>query len=160
MTHPSNIRRYEHHGFRGWVVSAMRRGEQHLRYFADGPEGFAASFLKALAYRDRLLARLPPLTKTKQRYVLSKTGVVGVTLGIERLQSGGLFQRYRANWPTIKGREFRSFSVAKYGAREAMRLAEEARVRGLEHFLSARTPPRSRGRRGGKPPVDLHVDPN
>jgi hypothetical protein len=138
VTGHSNIRRYEHHGFRGWVVSAMRRGERHLRYIGDGPAGRAASFLKALAYRDRLLARLPPLNKIKRRYVLSKTGVVGVTLGVERMQSGSLFQRYVANWPTRKGRAFKSFSVAKYGAREARRLAEEARARGLEQFLSDR----------------------
>jgi hypothetical protein len=61
------------------------------------------------------------------------------------MQSGSLFQRYRANWPTLKGRAFKSFSVAKYGAREARRLAEEARARGLKHFFSERkrsaTPP-------------------
>jgi hypothetical protein len=138
MTRHSNIRRYEYHRFRGWVVSAMRRGRFHQRYFRDGTAGRAVSFLKALAYRNRLLARLPPVIKTKQRHILSKTGVVGVTVGVERIRSGNRGRRYRANWPTLKGRAFKSFSVAKYGETEARRLAKEARARGLEHFVSER----------------------
>jgi len=62
-----------------------------------------------------------------------------VTVGVERIRSGNLVRRYRANWPTLKGRAFKSFSVAKYGEREARRLAEEARARGLEQFVSERT---------------------
>ncbi|HXB56815.1 MAG TPA: AP2 domain-containing protein [Vicinamibacteria bacterium] len=139
MTRHSNLRRYEYHRFRGWIVTAMRRGRYHARYFRDGTTGRAVSFLKALAYRDRLLSRLPPVIKTKRRHVLSKTGVVGVTVGVERIRSGNRVRRYRANWPALKGRAFKSFSVAKYGEREARRLAKEARARGLEQFVSERT---------------------
>ncbi|PYI76437.1 MAG: hypothetical protein DMF04_08405, partial [Verrucomicrobia bacterium] len=54
------IRRYEHHGFAGWVVCATRLNKRFTRYFSDHPNGQRKALQSARAYRDKLLSRLPP----------------------------------------------------------------------------------------------------
>ncbi len=139
---PGNVRnvyRYVHNGYRGWVVSVKRGGSHHVKYFADGRQRPQASFKTAVAYRDRLLKRVPAFNKLKRRYERNTTGEIGVARCIERTRAGKLFVRYVATWPTASGRRAkRSFSVGKYGERRARRLAGRARRRGVREMLRGR----------------------
>jgi hypothetical protein len=133
-----NVYRYLHNGYRGWVVTVKRGAAHYVEYFADGRQGPQASFERAVAYRNRLLKRVPAFNKLKRRYERNTTGEIGARC-IERTQAGRRFVRYVATWPTASGRRAkRSFSIAKYGERRARRLAVQARRRGVEEMLRGR----------------------
>jgi len=132
----SLIRRYEHNYFRGFVVAAKRGGRRYVKYFSSKPHGAAAALKQARMYRQWLLAQLPWPARVKRRYVLNRTGVIGVSRIKERARSGKWFVRYVAVWPTRQGRSKKaSFSVRRYGEAEARRRAIEARRRGLAELL-------------------------
>jgi hypothetical protein len=134
-----NVYRYEHHGYRGWAVSVKRGGSPYVEYFADGRQGPQASFERAVAYRDRLLKRVPAFNKLKRSYVRNTTGEIGVARCIERTRAGTRFVRYAATWPKVsRGTNKRSFSATKYGDRRARRLAVQARRRGVGETLRGR----------------------
>jgi hypothetical protein len=122
------IQRYEHHYFRGWVVAITRGGRRWVKHFSDKPGGRAAARRQARKYRDELERRLPRPNKIKQKYVLNRTGVVGVARVKERTRSGKVMIRYVASWPMPDGKRGKaSFSVGFYGEEKAERLAIRAR---------------------------------
>ena len=129
------ILRYEHNQFRGWRVTTKRQGKRFIRYFSDKPLGRNAALRAARAYRDQLIARLPWPTKVKQKYILNKTGVIGVALTRERTRSGKLARRYVASWSRRDGsRGKASFSTRMYGRKEAFSLAVQARRAALKQL--------------------------
>lgn len=130
------IRRYEHNHFSGWVVAAKRRGRRWVKYFSDRPAGRWDALRRAREYRQRLVAHLPRATKVKRTYARNTTGEIGVALIKDRTRAGTVIWRYVAQWPTRhSGRAKATFSVARYGKREARRLAVDARREGLAEFL-------------------------
>ncbi|PYQ48723.1 MAG: hypothetical protein DMF78_20545 [Acidobacteria bacterium] len=132
MSKRSLIRRYEHNYFSGWVVATKRRGKKWTRYFSDKPDGVDAALRRARQWRAQLLAALPPVTKVKRTYVLNTTGVIGVARVRETTRSGRIFSRYVAQWPRRDGsRGKATFSIVRYGERNARRLAIQARGSGL-----------------------------
>ena len=131
----SLIARYEHNHFRGWIVTARRRGKRFRCYFSDRPSGRKAALHAAQVFRDKLVTRLPPPTKIKRTFIRNTTGVIGVSRVKERTRSGRLFVRYVAQWPLRGGKNGRAtFSVDLYGEQEAFRLAVAARRAGLRDF--------------------------
>ncbi len=131
------IRRYEHHHFRGFVVSTKRAGRRWVKYFSDRPGGRAEALKRARRYRDRLVSRLPWPARIKRTYSLNTSGVIGVSRFRERTRSGKWLVRYAAYWPTRHGERRKvTFSVARYGEDEARRLAVAARRKGVERLLS------------------------
>jgi len=128
-----NILRVDHHYFHGWHVCMKRRGQRFERYFSDrnaGHRGLALA--QALAYRNKLLKELPPVTKMKSTYLLNTTGIIGVSTSLQRTRGGRVVRYYRTSWRDASGQDHRrSFSVLKYGARKAKRLAIEARTKGI-----------------------------
>lgn len=136
-----NIYRYEHNGARSWVVQLKRVGESYVKYFADGADGPEASLESARTFRDDLRDRLPPWHKLHRRHSTNTSGIIGVSRVIDRTRTGTLVPRWVAMWHRTDGKRLkRSFSVFKYGEREAKRLAIEARRRGVEDLLLARAP--------------------
>jgi hypothetical protein len=136
----SLIRRYEHHHFRGFVVAAKRAGRRWAKYFSDNPDGAAAALKRAREYRRILLDQLPWPAKVKRRYVLNRTGVIGVSRTNERTRAGKRFVRFVAVWPIRRSRPGKAtFSVAVYGEAGARRRAVEARRRGLAKLLAPGT---------------------
>jgi len=130
-----NVTRVDHHHFHGWQVCLKRGGQRHQRYFADEGDR-QAGLRRALLWRDRMAAVLPPPRKFKKRFALNTTGVIGVTLARQRTRGGRLVHYYCATWFDERGqRRKRSFSVAKYGRREAWARAIEARRNALAVLL-------------------------
>lgn len=130
-----NVTRVDHHHFHGWQVCLKRGGQRVQRYFAD--EGDArAALRRALRWRDRMAAVLPPPRRFKKRFALNTTGVIGVTLTHQRTRGGRLGRYYCATWFDEHGqRRKRSFSVAKHGRLEARARAVEARRNALATLL-------------------------
>jgi hypothetical protein len=93
-----NVYRYVHNGYRGWVVTVKRGGSHYVEYFADGRQGPQASFERAVAYRDRLLKRVPGFNKLKRSYVRNTTSEIGVARCIERTRAGRHFVRGSSTW--------------------------------------------------------------
>jgi len=122
-----------------WTVRIKRRGKVWSRQFADGLEGPAASLARARAWRGKMLKRVPPFTKLKTRFAPNRTGKVGVAFTTERQRNGRILQRYVATWPLQVGeRRKATFSITKYGKQEALRLAAEARDKGVAELLLSR----------------------
>lgn len=130
-----NVQRIDHHHFHGWLVSLMRAGVRHERYFHDHGDS-KATLARALVWRDQAAARLPPPRKFKSRYALNKTGVIGVHLARQRTRKGTRVRYYCATWIDDAARTHkRSFSVRKYGAAKARDLAVAVRQRILAMLL-------------------------
>lgn len=99
----------------------------------------AAALRAARAWRDAHIASLPPPVKLKRTFVLNKTGIIGVTLVRDVGKSGKVRERFAAHLPLAEGgQKKRSFAVGKYGRREALRLAIQARDRGVAQFMADR----------------------
>jgi len=133
------VRRHDHHHFHGWVCTIVRGEIKLQKYFSDKPGGRATALRRARAWRDEHIARLPPPVKLKRTFIRNKTGIIGVTLLRDVNKKGKVLERYAAHLPLATGgTRKRSFAIAKYGRREALRLAIEARDRGVAEFISDR----------------------
>ena len=144
-----HIRWYDHNYFRGYVFATCRRGQKHTKYFSAKAIGRLAALAQARSYRDWLLPQLPPPTRLKHRNSANVSGVIGVRLSREGTRQGRVIERYAAVWPIKGGGEGKAtFSVAKFGKREAFRRAVTAREKGVAEFESSESyrdyPERSR----------------
>lgn len=120
----------------GWLVTIQRRGTIFRRQFSDGVHGGKARALAAAkAYRDEVVARHPPLTRSEHaeiRKKSNKSGIVGVCryCASETGRKSGGEKRWFwvASWVLPDGRAKRvKFSVKKYGEEGAFKLAVKAR---------------------------------
>lgn len=126
---------------RGWQVRLQWRGVRFGRFFSDSAWGGREAALRcAERYRDRLAARL---ARRRDRSEVSprshtapasrnRSGVVGVSLIVQRGANGIEYRFWQASWTGPDGRrETVRFSVLKHGDEIAMRLACEARRRAM-----------------------------
>lgn len=113
-----------------WRVAFRRRGKLYARAFYDlrhgGPEHALAA---AIAWRDGALAKTTILTVREfhaQRRSNNTSGVPGVTFIKSRSQPLGAWQ---ALIKLPNGRRLsKSFSILKYGRKQAFKLATAARA--------------------------------
>ena len=78
------------------TASLWRRSGQAsagVKYFSDKPDGAAAALKRAREHRRRLVDQLPWPARIKRKYVLNRTGVIGVSRIKERARSGTWFVR-------------------------------------------------------------------
>lgn len=122
----------------GWEVRLQRRKLKFNQYFADSVHGGKNAALRAAkAYRDQLEVAEPAMTVSDRAAIPSsrnRSGVVGVRLHHQKSQHGDFEYSYWfwvAQWVDGRGRrKSKSFSIDKYGDREAFRLAKQARIEG------------------------------
>jgi hypothetical protein len=138
------IKRVDHAASRthAWVVRIQRRGRIHHRYFTDSLYGGKRNALEAaIRHRDHLTATLRPLSRRGFCSIKKKnnrSGIVGVAriTKIERKQH----RTWQADfwvavWPIAGNRSRqKKFSVKKYGERQALRLAMNARKVALRNL--------------------------
>jgi len=112
-----------------------RQYEKHHRYFTDAEHGgMRASLRAAMAHRDKIAKKMPPMTRRQRATVVLKTntsGIVGVHRRIKPVTRRGKCWRY-AVWtatgsPRPYARKVKDFYVRVWGEREAKRLAIEQR---------------------------------
>jgi hypothetical protein len=122
---------------RCWSVEAKRSPLRIRKYFHDRRYGSKrAALAEAIAYRDRLLAKVPKWG-VHQRSSKNKSGVIGVGL-VERRFSGRVHRFWTATWKENGRSCARSFSVAVHGSRRAKALAVALR---REKVAAARPEP-------------------
>ncbi|WJH37675.1 AP2 domain-containing protein (plasmid) [Aliirhizobium terrae] len=117
----------------GWSVALRRRGHRIVRLFKDSIYGSSeASYEQAQAYRDAIIAALPPRTNHEQAVKIRKNNQSGIS-GVRRVETeqGDVWQ---ATLMTNEGQKKESFSIGRYGeeAAKSMAIAQRARwLRGL-----------------------------
>jgi hypothetical protein len=118
-----------------WSVSFSRRGRRyHKRFYNRKHGGSKKALATAIAWRDRQLARTRVLTYREfhqQRRSNNRSGVAGVHFLTSPRQPSGAWQ---AKTKLPNGKKItKSFSVRKFGKREAFRRAVKASKETPEH---------------------------
>ncbi|MES5097858.1 hypothetical protein ABUK73_06480 [Agrobacterium sp. BA1120] len=106
----------------GWWVSLRRRGHKIVRLFKDSIYGSdAAAYAQARAFRDAVIAAIPPVTNHEQAVLLRKNNQSGIS-GVRRIDTrdGDLWQ---ATLMTNEGQKRENFSVSKFGEQAAKSMA-------------------------------------
>lgn len=119
----------------GWFVRGYRNGKTYSRLFSDrkcGGKGKARSAAKA--YRDELIQELEAIPKKPRmrRIVTSDsrntTGELGVSRTIKIGPNGTKHECFSVSWRPEPGvQKCTSFSIKKYGEKQAFKLAVEHR---------------------------------
>ena len=122
----------------GFFVRLQRKGKIHSAFFADKMHGGPTLALAAARVHYRkLLAQLGPPKQMLRRWWAEirrrkgSSGIVGVQRMVVR-RDGRVRKYWKATWspePYVVARKM--FSIRRYGARKARRLAIRARRAGL-----------------------------
>lgn len=115
----------------GWFVRGYKNNKTYSKLFSDKKYGSKAGALKAARkFRDELFEELQEIPDDpRSRRVVTKdsrnsTGVLGVSRTTKRTTSGGVTESYSVTWRPEPGvQKCSSFSIRKYGEKEAFRLA-------------------------------------
>jgi hypothetical protein len=130
-----HVQRHDHHHFHGWAVRLKRAGQPYQRYFRDKDDR-RSSLARALKWRDRMLATLPPPRRFHRTSSRSTTGIVGVVHVRTHSRAGTPLEHFCALWYDEHGRSRkRSFSALKYGRQRARAMAADIRRRMLAEML-------------------------
>ena len=132
----SRIEQEEKKNF-GWNVRVTNKGKTTHKYFPDKSCGGKNKALKlAREFRDGVLKRMP---KSKQEAAsralrkVKKSGVVGVTHVVSNAGAGKTYEYWQAAWEDKDGsRRTAKFSISRYGNKEALALAIQARKDALK----------------------------
>lgn len=115
----------------GWWVSLRRRGHKIVRLFKDSIYGSDdGAYCQARAYRDGIIAAIPPATNHEQAVLLRKNNQSGIS-GVRRVETrdGDVWQ---ATLMTNEGQKRENFSVSKFGEQAAKSLAIAQRRKWLK----------------------------
>jgi hypothetical protein len=132
----SRIEQEEKKNF-GWNVRVTYNNKTTHKYFPDKSCGGKNKALKlAREFRDGVVKKLPkakqeaasrPLRKVK------KSGVTGVTHVVSTAGGGKSYEYWQAAWEDKEGgRRTAKFSISRYGNKEALELAVQARKDALK----------------------------
>ena len=127
------------HGSVSWRVSMVRRGRSFARAFSLKRHGSReAAIAASVAYRDGIIKQYTMVSKRENHVILrarNRSGVPGVFLAKSHGSPSWVASiAYENRRSTSK-----TFSIAKYGARQAFELATQARARMLAMVVDRRT---------------------
>lgn len=144
--HPHRyIRRIDNERTRthSWHVAIRSRNQAVTRHFSDNVYGGKRKALRAAkVFRDEMLAKLrdgaySAWLRRKRRN--NTSGMVGVARYVNTAPASAQYKEYpywQAFWRDQEGqRHTRTFSVLKYGERNARRLAVAARQTAMQELL-------------------------
>lgn len=110
-----------------WVMTIARRGNRHVKHFADAAYGGETPALTAARHhRDELLGKIRPMLKREYQQKAkshSTSGVAGVWLA----RKDGQPWHWQAEISMQGKKQAKRFSVQKYGFDQAFELARNAR---------------------------------
>lgn len=149
MNRDSNkgISRIDSESTHGWFVRAYKNKKTYSKFFGDKKYGGKEEALVlARKHRDQLAEELSGIpVEAKARRIVSSdsrnlTGVLGVTRLSKMTASGGVSEFYSVTWRPQPGvQKCSSFSINKYGEKEAFRLAVKLRKKQMAKILGAAT---------------------
>ncbi|HQZ26962.1 MAG TPA: hypothetical protein PK648_02345 [Verrucomicrobiales bacterium] len=116
----------------GFYVRISHKGKSHQKYFPDKSLGGKTKALKAAkAHRDEILAKMPKYKQeaaAKKKRRIQASGVVGVTHVVSKSPNGTPYEYWQAAWLDADGgRRTAKFSISRYGADEALKMAKKAK---------------------------------
>lgn len=121
-----------------WVVTISRRRRKFVKHFTDGVYGGKRKALAAaIAYRDQVISRNPPMTLKEFCSVMKRNNRSGIS-GVCRYASGDPRQDGKLRWYWVarwspepgKNKQIK-FSVNRYGEKGAFQRAVLARKKAL-----------------------------
>ena len=129
----------------GWFVRGYRNGKTYSRLFSDIKcGGKTHSQTEALSFRDELHRKLEEVpTKPRARRIVTRdarnsTGVLGVCKTVKKSPNGTVNECFSVSWRPSPGvQKCTSYSIRKYGEKEAFKLAVAHRERMLEKIREA-----------------------
>jgi hypothetical protein len=141
-TNLKGISRIDSGSTHGWFVRAYKNGRTYSKLFSDGKWNGKESALEAASrHREVLAERLAKIpAKPRGRRIVFRdsrntTGVLGVSRSVKRTPVGALSESYAVTWRPEPGlQKCTSFSINKYGAEKAFRLAVAFRLRKLREI--------------------------
>ncbi|MEZ5328399.1 MAG: AP2 domain-containing protein [Verrucomicrobiales bacterium] len=141
----SRIEQEEKKNF-GWNVRVTYNGETTHKYFPDKSCGGKNKALKlAREFRDGVVKKLPKVKQEAASRALrkvKKSGVTGVTHVVSTAGGGKSYEYWQAAWEDKEGaRRTAKYSIGRYGNKEALELAIQARKDALRG-KSPKRPPR------------------
>lgn len=127
----SRIEQEEKKNF-GWNVRVTNKGKTTHKYFPDKSCGGKNKALKlAREFRDGVLKKMPKAKQeaaSKAQRNVKKSGVTGVTHVVSKVGDGKSYEYWQAAWEDSNGsRRTAKFSISRYGNKEALSLAIQAR---------------------------------
>ena len=128
-----------------WHVAIRSRNQAVTRHFSDSVHGGKRKALKAaIAFRDEMLAKLRDTDYSvwlRRKRSSNTSGIVGVARYVNVSQSEDHpleYPYWQAFWRDHEGkRHTRTFSVLRYGEREARKLAIAARKTALQELFGS-----------------------
>lgn len=127
----------------GWFVRGYKNKKTYSKLFSDKKYGGKDGALEAARkHRDALVEELDEIPDDpRPRRIVSKdirnsSGVLGVCRMSKKTASGGVNEFYSVTWRPEPGvQKCSSFSIRKYGEREAFRLAVELRKKQMTEIF-------------------------
>ena len=138
------IQRLDSKRHHAWKVAVRRAGQYLHQYFTDSTYGGTAQALAAaMAWRDQTVAELTgadyAIWRREWMRPTNSSGIVGVYRGLIAKKRGKRtvkLANWQAYWQNANGkRSTRSFSVNKYGEKEAKQMAISAREEGMKDVV-------------------------
>lgn len=144
-TKEKGISRIDSGSTHGWFVRGYRNGKTFSRLFSDLKCGGRDKSLRAARdFRSMLYSQLEnmPARPRSRRIVTkdarNKTGVLGVCKTTKKSPKGVSHECFSVSWRPSPGvQKCTSFSIRKYGEKEAFRLAVEHRTRMMQRISSS-----------------------
>lgn len=141
-TKNKGISRIDSGSTHGWFVRGYRNGKTYSKLFSDKRWGDKEqAFSAAVKYRDELVEEIKKIPqKPRKRRMVSrdsrnKTGVIGVCLTSKKTSDGKVNECYSVSWRPAPGvQKCTSFSIRKYGAKRAFRMAVQFRREKLQEI--------------------------
>lgn len=133
----SRIDQEEKHNH-GWFVRVTRKGKTYSSFFTDKKHGGKTKALKAAREGlKKLRAKYPPMSRkefAKVQRRRTRSGIVGVTRLTKNVK-GKNYHFWQATWSPEPGMiEKKVFSISKYGAEKAKKMAVAARQKGVRNM--------------------------
>ena len=120
----------------GYYVRITHKGKSHQKYFPDKASGGKNKAMAAAkAYRDDILAKMPKYKQdaaSRKKRRIKKSGITGVTHVVSKSSKGKNYDYWQAAWiDKSNKRKTAKFSITRYGDKEALTRAKQARQEGL-----------------------------
>ncbi|MGK0187264.1 MAG: hypothetical protein ACI9R3_003050 [Verrucomicrobiales bacterium] len=127
----SRIEQEEKKNF-GWNVRVTNKGKTTHKYFPDKSCGGKNKALKlAREFRDGVLKKMPKAKQesaSRAQRKVKRSGVIGVTHVVSKVGGGKSYEYWQAAWEDNNGsRRTAKFSISRYGNKEALSSAVQAR---------------------------------
>lgn len=166
MNMQKGISRIDSHNTHGWFVRGYKNGQTYSKLFSDGNHNSSKkeSLEAAVAYHKKLIKRLEKIPfKPRTRKIVSrdkrnKSGIIGIRRLKRKTSKGKIREYFSVTWrPKPHIQKYTCFSINKYGAIKALKMAKGIRRMNMLKVLQERNE-QFKSRKSSKNITDLTHD--